>query len=338
MPTKHDIKDAMISYVSYIGKMFWPVNLAIPYPVRHGISVWQACGCGLLLIGISFLVFWKRRHYPYLIVGWLWYLITLVPVIGLVRSGPIVMADRYTYIPLIGLFIIIAWGIPDLLRAWRYRRNALTVSTGIVIIGLMVSSWFQVRHWESSIPLFRHTLDVTVNNYQAHNYLGTTFAKQGEQEEAIKHYYEALRIKPRYAEVHNNLGNALVKQGEREEAIKHYYKALDIKPLYFKAHNNLGKALAEQGKREEAIKHYNEALYIKPDYALALNNLGVELAEQGKREEAIKHYNEALRIKPLYAEAHNNLGSGANASRKAQRSPRLFFRGTAYRPQPKSGK
>ncbi len=306
--TKHDITSAVISYVSYIGKMFWPINLAIPYPYRDVISAWQACGCGSLLIGISFLVFWKRRHYPYLIVGWLWYLITLVPVIGIVHSGPKIMADRYTYIPLIGLFIIIAWGIPDLLRTWRYRRIVLAVSTGIVIIGLMVSSWFQVRHWESSIPLFRHTLDVTVNNYQAYNYLGTTLAKQGEQEEAIKHYYEALRIKPRYAEVHNNLGNSLVKQGEREEAINHYYKALNLKPLYAAAHNNLGKALAEQGKQEGAIKHYYEALHIKPDYALAHNNLGVELAEQGNREEAIKHYNEALRIKPLYAEAHNNLG------------------------------
>jgi len=272
LSTKHDITSAVISYVSYIGKMFWPVNLAIPYPVRHAISVWQACGCGLLLIGISFLVFWKRRNYPYLIVGWLWYLITLVPVIGIVPSGPKIMADRYTYIPLIGLFIIVAWGVPDLLRAWRYRRNALTVSTGIVIIGLMVSSWFQVRHWESSIPLFRHTLDVTVNNYTAHCNLGTTLAKQGEQEEAIKHYYEALHIKPDYALAHNNLGVELAEQGKREEAIKHYNEALRIKPLYAEAHNNLGVELMLRGKHKEALVYFSEGLRIDPNLKAARNN------------------------------------------------------------------
>ena len=308
LPNKYDIKDAMISYISYIGKMFWPVNLAIPYPVRHGISVWQACGCGLLLVGISFLVFWKRRHYPYLIVGWLWYLITLLPVIGLVRSGPVVMADRYTYIPLIGLFIIVAWGVPDLLRAWRYRRNALTVSTGIVIIGLMVSSWFQVRHWESSIPLFSHTVDVTVNNHNAHYKLGIALTTQGKLDEAIDHCSKALSIKPDLAEAHYNLGFVLVKQGKLDEAIDHYSKALKFKPDYAKAHNNLGAVLDGQGKPEEAIVHYSKALSIKPDNAEAHNNLGLILKRQGKPEEAIVHYSKAISIKPDLAEAHNNLG------------------------------
>ncbi len=323
LPTRHYISNTFVSYISYIGKMFWPVNLAIPYPRHHVISVWQAGGCGLLLICISFLVFWKRRHYPYLLVGWLWYLITLVPVIGIVRSGPGIMADRYTYIPLIGLFIIIAWGVPDLLKAWRYRRIMLATLTGILLLGFMTSSWFQVRYWKNSITLFKHTIDVTANNHEAHKNLGAALTVQGKLEEAIVHYSKALSIKPNYAEAYNKLGLALAAQGKLNEAVANYSKALSIKPDYAKAHNNLGLALAKQGKMEEASSHFSKALSIEPNYAEAHNNIGLVLADQGKIKEAIGHFSEALRIKPNLMPARYNLELVQRLLGESRRAPNI---------------
>ena len=308
-PTKSHIANALVSYITYIGKMLWPLDMAIPYPCPDVLPVWQVGGAGLLLLCISFLVFWRRRRYPYLLVGWLWYLVTLVPVIGLVKGGPHAIADRYTYVPLIGLFIIIAWGVPDILARWRYKKKGLAAASAILLSILMVITWFQLRHWTNGITLFKHAINVTANNSLAHNNLGNALKNQGKLSEAIKHYIEALRIRPNYVLAHYNLGNVLTDQGKLSEAIKHYTDALRIRPNYAKAHNNLGNALKNQGKLSEAIKHYIEALRIRPNDAKTHNNLGSALTDQGKLSEAIKHYIEALRIRPNYVLAHYNLGS-----------------------------
>ena len=263
---------------------------------------------GLLLVCVSLLVIRGARKFPFLVVGWFWYLGTLIPVIGLVQVGAQAMADRYTYVPLIGLSIMIAWGVPDVLAGWRYRRVALSVAVGLSLLLMMLVTQLQVRHWQNSITLFEHSLDVTSDNSLIHNYLGVALAEQGKIEEAMAHYAEALRIKPDFAGAHYNLGFALAEQGKIEEAMAHYAEALRIKPDYAEVHNNLGAALAKEGKIEEAMVHYAEALRIKPDYAEAHNNLGAAFAEQGKIQEAIGQYAEALRIKPDFAEAHYNLG------------------------------
>jgi Flp pilus assembly protein TadD len=307
-PTKSLIAETMVNYVTYIAKMLWPLKLAIPYPESDVPAVWQVGGAGLLLLGISLLSFWQRRQRPYLLVGWLWYLITLLPVIGLVGVGPHKMADRYTYLPLIGLFIIIAWGVPDLLAGWRHRRLVLGISVGMLLLGCMTGSWLQARHWKNSISLFGHGVTVTSNNLVAHNNLGSALAEQGSLTEAIGHYYEALRIEPGYADAHYNLANALAEQGRLQEAIDHYSEALQIRPRYAQAHYNLGLVLAEQGRLTEAMGHFSEALRIDPDYAQAHYNLGVALVIEGKLTGAIKHFSEALRIDPDYAQAHYNLG------------------------------
>jgi tetratricopeptide (TPR) repeat protein len=306
-PTKIHMVNSPLYYLSYIGKMFYPLNLATPYPDPHMVPLWQVGGAGLLLLGISFLVFWQRRRYPYLLMGWLWYLITLLPVIGLVKVGPHEMADRYTYIPLIGLFVIVAWGAPDLLRGWRYRRMALAMLTAMLLLACMMGAWLQVRHWKDSISLFKHAVHVTADNAMAHNNLGVALSRQGRFKEAIHHYSEALRIKPDYVKAHNNLGLRLAEQGRLTEAIHHYSEALRIKPDDAEVHNKLGVALSRQGRFKEAIHHYSEALRIKPDYAEAHNNMGAGLAEQGRLEEAIRHFSEALKIRPGYEQAHNNL-------------------------------
>ena len=301
------ISTSVVFYVEYIIKMVWPFELALPYPSPEIPAVSQALGAALLLICISFLVFWGGRRYPYLPVGWLWYLITLLPVIGLVRIGPHALADRYTYVPLIGLFIIIAWGVPDLVKGWRYRRIILSISAGILLCGLMICARLQVRLWKNSITLCTHAANVTSNNYRAHNNLAVALEAQGKISEAIIHYSESVRIKPNHVKSHNNLGLLLGRQGRAQEAIRHFYKTLRIRPDHLFAHHNLGVALARQGRLKEAIHHFSEAVRIKPDYAEAHNSLGAAFAAQGRFGEAIIYFSEALRIRPDYVKAKSNL-------------------------------
>jgi Flp pilus assembly protein TadD len=307
-PLTTRIANALISYVSYIGKMMWPHNLAVYYPYSGSVPVWQAAGAGLALICLTVLLMGAARKRPYLAVGWLWYLGTLVPVIGLVQVGSQAMADRYTYLPLVGLFIAIAWGVPSLLAGWHHRQSILAISTTILLVSFTVCTWLQLRHWQNSTTLFQHTVHVTANNHFAHNNLGVALARGGRLDEATYHYSQALRIKPDRAAVHNNLGNVLATQGSVDRAVDHYYQALEIDPNNAKAYNNLGNLLANQGKTEEAINHYTEALRLEPDYVGAHYNLGTALAEQGRTEEAINHLTEALRLMPYWAGAHNNLG------------------------------
>ena len=315
-PLTTRIANALISYVSYVGKMIWPHNLAVYYPYSGSVPGWQVAGAGLALICLTVLFMWTARKRPYLVVGWLWYLGTLVPVIGLVQVGSQAMADRYTYLPVVGLFIALAWGVPSLFARWHHRQSILAISATILLVSFTVCTWLQLRHWQNSITLFQHTLQVTTNNHFAHNNLGVALAHNGRLDEAMSHYSKALRLKPEAFEVHNNLANALAAQGSMDEAIKHYFEALRLEPDYDKAHNNLGNALVGKGKVDEAINHYAEAIRHNPDYAGAHYNLANALAAKGSVDEAIKHYFEALRILPDWAGAHNNLGVSLEKSGK----------------------
>jgi len=308
LPLGTRIANALVSYISYIGKMIWPHRLAILYPHPGMVPMWQAAGAGFLLVCVLVLAVRAARKYPYLGVGWLWYLGTLVPVMGLVQVGVHGMADRYTYVPLIGLFIMVAWGVPDILAGWRYRKTVLSISAGLLLSIFMVVTSLQIRQWHDSITLFTHTLNVTTRNSLIHNNLGIALAQQGKHQGAIAHFAEALRIKPDYGDAHNNLGVALAHQGKHQEAIAHFAEALRINPHFADAHHNLRIAQAQQGKHQEAIAHFAEALRTNPHLAEAHHNLGIVLARQGKNQEAIAHYTEALRINPDYMDAHNDLG------------------------------
>jgi len=308
IPLDSRIENAVISYIQYIWKMVWPHRLAIFYPYPERLPIWQVAGAGLLLVCLSVLVLRVVRGRPYLVVGWLWYLGTLVPVIGLVQVGMQAMADRYTYVPLVGLFMMIAWGVPDLLRGWRHRRIVFALSAGILFLVLAIVTWVEVQRWQNSVTLFSHTLEVTSKNSLIHYNLGVVFLRQGRNQEAIAHLNESLGIDPSRADAHNNLGVALARQGRFQEAMAHYAEALRIKPDYADAHNNLGVVLARQGKFQEAMVHYIEVLRIKPDQAEAYGNIGNCLAEQGRFGEAIAHYKKALRINPNLSEVHYSLG------------------------------
>ena len=308
VPFKWRIANALVSYAAYIGKMIWPRGLAVFYPYpESSLPIWQIVLASLFLLILSTLSVRFATSHRYGLVGWLWYLGTLVPVIGLVQVGEQAMADRYTYVPLIGLYLIIAWGLADLAKGNRRRRTLLSVSVTSLLMVLALCSRQQARFWRNSISLFEHTLEVTSNNYVAHYTLGNALALQGNLAGAIAHYKEALRIKPNHAEVHNNLGNALTLQGNLAGAVGHYNESLRIISRQGNTHRNLGVALDRQGKHQQAIRHYEEALRINPRDAQSHNNIGVTLADEGKLEEAVVHFSQAVRINPNFSEAQRNL-------------------------------
>ncbi|HUH65863.1 MAG TPA: tetratricopeptide repeat protein [Syntrophales bacterium] len=308
-PLSTRFANALVSYCTYIWKMIWPGNLAVLYPHPGVLPIWKIFGAALFLVIATFLVIRATRHFPYLVVGWFWYLDTLIPVIGLVQVGEQSMADRYTYVPLIGIFIMIAWATPEILKNRRQRDAALTAAAVIVLLISSILTWKQLGYWQNSETLFRHALAVTSNNHTAHSNLGFSLLAQGRHEEAIYHYSEAIRIYPNDVDEHNNLGIALQGQGRVKEAISHYLEAIRINPNYIKAYVNLGEALAAQGKAAEAMAMFSKALQIKPDSVEANYNMGTMLLSGGDLKGAVYHFRECIRIKADYAKAYNNLGN-----------------------------
>jgi len=341
LPISVRLGNALIAYVSYMGKMIYPKNLAIFYPyVVSNLPLWPTVGAGLLLLLTTLFVIRAGRGYPFLPVGWFWYLGTLIPVIGLVQVGGQAMADRFTYVPLIGLFIVIAWGVPALMTKLRIQRVVLTIAATAILVIMMICSSLQVSYWKNSISLFRHALSVTSNNLVAFDRLGSALADQGEFEKAIENYNEALSIQSSYGLAHYGLSVALARMGKLQEALDHYSTALQINPRfseprslekledalnsqaktpknddrYAKAYNALGVALVRADKTRIAIDKFSSALQLKPDYAEVHNNLGNALAAQGDINQAVVHYYQALRLKPDSASVHNNLAAVLLAS------------------------
>jgi protein O-mannosyl-transferase len=303
------LANGLVSYVTYILKMLWPDNLAIFYPYPAEVPMWRIVVAGALLLFITMQAVIFARQRPYLLVGWLWYLGMLVPVIGLVQVGLQSHADRFTYLPQIGLYLVVAWAAKDLTGSWRWHRQVLRTGAVFVVAVLMLCAWKQTSSWRNSELVWTQTLACTSGNYFAHNNFGDAVMGQGRLVEATRHFQMAIEIKPNYAEAYYNLGVVLDRQGKPGEAIDHYQKALEINPNHAEAHNNLGMVLAQQGRTAEAIGHFQKAIEVKPGFEEAHNNLGNALALHGKYVEAIEQYRQALVARPDYAEAHNNLGN-----------------------------
>jgi protein O-mannosyl-transferase len=300
--------NALMACVAYLGQMFRPSGLAVLYPFpAKGWPVWEMIAAALLLLSITAGVFVLRKTRPYLLVGWLWYLVMLVPVIGLIQVGMQARADRYTYLPQIGLDVLLTWAAADL-GAGRRRRVMLGSGATVILAALIFRAHAQTAYWRNSESLWTHTLACTSDNFIAHNNLGVALYQNGRINDAIAHYQTALQINPDYAFAHNNFGTALSQKGNVDEAIGHFQKALQIDPDYAEAHNNLGLALFQKGNVDEAIAHYQKALQINPDYAEVHNNLGAALSQKDSVDDAIVHFQKALQINPGYAQAHNNLG------------------------------
>jgi tetratricopeptide (TPR) repeat protein len=243
------LSNAFVAYVKYIYKTVWPVDLAVLYPYSGAVSLDQLLFSIIVLIIITVIVLYFIQDYRYLFIGWFWYLGTLIPVIGIVQVGSHAMADRYTYIPLIGLFIMAAWGIPDLLKDWHLKKIVMIVSATVTIVILMITSWSQVQVWENSVTLFQRAVAVTQHNYIAHSNLGLEYARQGKDQEAFFHYQEALKISPNFSDAHNNLGALLAQTGNIGGAIQQFRLALKAEPGHSLAEKNLRIALEVQRKR-----------------------------------------------------------------------------------------
>lgn len=308
LPWNVRLANALVTYVAYVGKMLWPSGLVPFYPHSRSAEALPAIGALLALGVVSFFVARAARRHPYLPVGWLWYLGTLVPVLGLVQVGTQAMADRYTYLPLIGLFIIIAWGVFDLLKRWSLQRIFTPVAAALAILALAFVARAQVTYWQNSLTLWRHALDVMPDNYFAHNAMGSILYDQGKTSEAAAHFSEAVQLNPEFAGGHYNLGRTFAGEKRINDAISQYTQALRLQPDLAEAHNNLGLALSSQGKAEEAQVQFNEAIRLKPDLAEAHSNLAVILANQRRIEEAASQVAEALRLEPNLPHAHYALG------------------------------
>ena len=308
---KDRIFSAAMAYFQYIKKLFWPGDLAVLYPLGKpgDILPGQFALCVLLLLGVTLLVLLGGRRRKYLPVGWFWFVGTLVPVIGLVQVGSQAYADRYTYIPYIGLFIMMAWGLPELVSRWPQRRAVL----GVMMVGVLTASglWAhrQTSYWKDGITLFSRTIEVTGNNAAIQNSLGVAYGRLGRYDEEIRAYQQAIRIWPGYAEAYSNLGAAYVDIGRHQEAIEACEQAIKLKPDSAEAYNKLGIVYGRLGRQEEAIEAYRQAIKLKPDYAKAHFNLGIAYRHLGRNDQAIEAYQQAIALKPDYAEAYNNLGA-----------------------------
>ena len=306
LPLNKRISNAIVSYALYLKKLFWPIDLAVFYP-HLDLSLWQVSVAALFLLIITIIVCKYFHKYPYLPVGWFWYLGTLVPVIGIVQVGGQAMADRYAYLPFIGLFIIVTWGAADIFKK-RISIKIIAMISALIILALTVVAHCQVKYWRDTFTLFSHTLNVTKNNFIAHNGMASELLKQDKIEEAITHYNVMLILDPKSDIPLVGIGRAFSIKGENDAAIATFRQALKLNPESIEAHHNLGFVLFQMGRLDEAIAEYQKAIELNGDNPTLYNNLGNAFAKQGKDIEAIKAYNAALLIRPRDAGAHNNLG------------------------------
>ncbi|MBA4368917.1 MAG: hypothetical protein C0403_14915 [Desulfobacterium sp.] len=327
------VANAITSIVLYIGKIFWPVNLAVFYPYPERIVYWKILIAILFLIFLTIFFLRRFRSSPYLVFGWSWFLITLLPVLGIIQAGlwP-AMADRWVYIPAVGLFLIIIFtGEKIAVKLSLSRKTALIFAlffTGI----LMQISWHQVRYWQNNMSLWRQTLKATTRNYTAHNNMGCILMKDGQLDQAIHHFQKAMLIKPSGSEARMNLANTLSRQGMYPEAIEHYKKLFQKHPGNALIFNNLGNAIFKTGRVNEAIPYYIKAIQLEPNYADAYNNLGISLWRNNRKSKALVMFQKALVINPDYEQAYDNLTRLISEQKKTNLKLNLLTEKSAQSP------
>ena len=303
------IKNALVSYFLYLKNTVFPSQLSIFYPYPETVSLWAAAGSAAFILIVCMGVLYFHRCCPWLVTGWFWYLGTLVPVIGMVQVGDFSMADRFTYIPLVGIFIMFAWTAQ---KAWTGRpalRKWITIFFVIAVFGFGATAYRQAGYFKNSLTLFEHAVSVNPDNWLALNNLGITYNEMGKPQEAIECFQKALLKKPVFVEALNNLAGTLVKTERMQEALAYYYKAIEVMPEFSGTYYNLAVALETSDRLKEAKENYEIALRINPKNAEALNNLGVLQDRSGRTDEGIKNIKKALEIKPGYAEANYNIGN-----------------------------
>lgn len=290
--------NAAVAYVEYLAKAIWPAKLAVIYPLPHQIPSWEVIGAAVILLTLTVLAGAAWRRAPYLLIGWLWFLGTLVPVIGLVQVGGQALADRYTYIPLIGIFIAVAYGAADLATQYRIPGAQVSVAAGLVLAGCLFGVERQLGFWQNSEELFRHAIAVTKNNAIAHINLGVALEQKDRREDALAEYHQAIDIDPNRFQAHNNLAILLSDMGDRNNAAREYESALRLNPKAVEAHLNFGTLLSEMGRFDEAMREYNTAAQLAPDDQRPHYLMGKACLRHGQSAEAVKHFHQALQIAP----------------------------------------
>ena len=309
VPIPVRIENTFVSYARYLGKIFCPDNLAVLYPRHEQWPVLLVIFLAALFVVICIAAFALRKKFPYAFIGWFWFAGMLVPVIGLVQVGEQAMADRYVYLPQIGLYMLLAWLLADLTLQLPHRHLILGSLSAVIFVALICRAHAQVSYWQNSETLWAHTLACTSDNLIAHYNYGNALLQKGDVNDAINEYHEALKIDPQNAVARNNLGTALLQKGQTNNAIAEYLQAIQDDPGYILAHVNLGNQLLPKGQVDEAIAQYREALKIDPADPAALHNLGNALLQKGEVDEAITQYQEEIKINPDYALAYYNLGN-----------------------------
>jgi Flp pilus assembly protein TadD len=328
------LSNALVSYAKYLLLTFWPNDLTVYYPFAPtGISAWRITGAAFLLIGITAFCLFQGKIRPYLTVGWLWFLGALVPVIGLVQVGDQSMADRYFYIPSIGLFIAVVFGLADIANTRRVAPLLSAAIAGVFLLVLATLTNAQIHHWSDSFTLFKHTVAVAPPDIHIENGLGLAMGGNGRYDEAAAHFEKALQIRPDDYVSLLNMGATRYYQGRLAEAVEYYQSAIRSQPDAPKGHNLLGLALAMQNRKEAALDEMRRASELAPKDAEIRNNLGLALAGLGRIPEAIDQLHEALRLNPNNAEAHANLGLALLESGKPRESIPEFEAALRLKPE-----
>ncbi len=312
LPFSTKIFNAIASYIIYLEKTLWPINLAIFYPYNFSISLLQIFIPVLILIIITTFVLYNIKRMPFLLVGWLWYIGTLLPVIGLVQTGKQGMADRYTYLPSIGIAIMLAWGIPRFIKNKNLRKKILFPAVIMILFISIALTWLQCSYWKNSIKIFSHTAQVTNNNYRAYELRGMAYSQMGQFQLAIKdynkaiHYYEGIQLKHDYSSVFFNRAMAYTHLGKYQLAIEDYDKAVLMNSDFIEAYNNRGRIYGQVGQYRMAIEDFNKVININPKHEKAYNNRGLAFNALRQYQNAIKDFKTAISLKPDYANAYNN--------------------------------
>ncbi len=314
LPWAVRITHAVVSYGMYIDKMLWPAKLIVFYPHPRVVEPLATLIALVVLAAWTVIARKLGPRFPYVAAGWLWYVITLLPVIGLIQVGTQSIADRYTYVPYIGLFIVIAWGVWDLCEAWPIRRVVLPLTAAIVVAALAVTAHAQTATWRDNTTLWRHAIEVDPENYRAQSAYGSILGNEGKPAEAMAHFQEAIRLEPDFADAYYNLGRTYTDLGRTDEAIEQYRRALALRSDFAEAHNNLGLLLGRIGQPDQATAEYEAALRQNPDFAEAHANLAAVLATRGQLDDARRHADAAVALNPSLAGAHYARGLVAMGS------------------------
>lgn len=308
-PLTNRFSNAVVSYVAYLEKIFLPFNLAVYYPYNSHLPLWEVVFSGIVLILLSLIVIYYMRKLPFLLVGWFWYLGTFVPLIGFIQAGSQAMADRHTYLPFVGISIILAWGLPSLIKSENIRKKILLPTGILYMLVLVFLTWQQCGYWKNSATLFGHASQVTKNNYVAHILLGSALLAEGKIEEAFSHFNEAIRISPNNSDPYTNRGAAFAALGQYKKAIEDFNKAITLRSSnqsIAKSYRNRGLSYANLGQYQHAIEDLNEAIRLGNDDTDAYLERGTIYAGIGHYKRAVEDLNHAIQLKPNNANAYNN--------------------------------